>query len=199
MTEHDAGARIDEIHRRLAVTTGFDGFKPLFLCLVAGFGAVACGVIALAGITAEPIRTGTLAIAWLVTAGAVLLLTAVFVIAPALREQARFVRESAKHVTVQLVPVLIVGLAVSLLIIREHPGAIAMLPAVWSAVMGIGIVSMAPYLPRRTPLASIWYFAAAAVGFRLAPGTGAAFNLIICGVFSTGHLLTAVLIAERRS
>lgn len=189
----DPARQIEEIHRRLSVTTGFHGFRPVFLYGVAGFGAFATVANYLA-LSETPTGLRCTAIAWLVVAGLVVGLTGAFVIVPALRADSRFPREAARGVSLQLAPVLLSGLAVSLVVMSERPELLPFLPAGWALIMGLGIVSMAPYLPQRARFAALWYFACAVVACRLVPNGTEAFNVMVGTTFSVGHLLTGLLL-----
>jgi hypothetical protein len=193
MIDRESEVRIEEIHRTLSRTHGFHGFRPLLLYSVSGFAVAVALAVELFGISHT--NAETVAAVWLAAAAIVVVLVAGVVIVPALLSPSRFVRVAAKGVSMQLAPVLVVGLAASFAMI-SRAAAISYLPSVWAATMAVGIVSMAPYLPAAVWVSSIWYFASAAVLFRFEPRTAAGLNAVVAVVFAAGHAMTGFFLTR---
>ena len=70
----------------------------------------------------------------------------------------------------------------------------------WAAIFGLGIVSMAPYLPAKTRYISLWYFLGAVVAYYLNAEEPIGMSRLICTIFAGGHLVTgALLISETQA
>ena len=192
----DPSRQIDEIHRRLAVTTGFSGFRPEFVLSVALFATAVAVGIELFGFVERSIKD--VLYVWIGIAAVIVVITAIGVVIPAARASSRLARAAAKGVSFQLAPVLAVGLSASLLLINNHSELVWILPSLWSAVMGLGIVSMMPYLPAPTGTAALWYFACSVVLYRFAPDTSRELNRAMGIVFGGGHFLTGLLLFKAR-
>lgn len=195
MYRREAEERLSDVSRVLARATGFRGFKPALLAIIASISA-ATGVVAQIVFDGDTTAT-TVAVLWIAVAVVVATGAAVWAVLPGLRSEHGYVRRAAAGVVVQFTPAILVG-AGATAIMMGTTGAVSYLPAVWSSLYGVAIVSVSPYVPHSAGAASLWYLAAAAVLTLLPPDSAVALNQTVAATFTVGHALTAILLAPRK-
>lgn len=187
-------SQLEVIYRQLGRSSGFRGFTPAFLLIVAAAAAVA--TVAIAAIAAtQPLRV--VAAAWTGTGTAIALLVGLAVLVPEMRCESGIRRGAAHAVAMQMAFPLATGLAVTVAIIARHPSGVAYLPAVWLALFGVGIAGLAGVMRERVEYAAAFYLAAAAAAYFLEPARPLSFTLAVGVPFTVGHALTAALLRSK--
>lgn len=72
-------------------------------------------------------------------------------------------RRRTRRVVGQFVPGVVGAAILTAGFVHVSPDLVALLPGVWAICFGIGIFSSRPYLPRRSGLVALFYFAAGSV------------------------------------
>jgi hypothetical protein len=186
MHVRDALDRLDQIHDQLARSEVYRGFR---VPAVAGV-----GVLAIVAAAVQPAVPGVGFVwFWVAVAGAGGLIGNAAALHAYLAREDEFARRRTRQVLAQFAPCVLVGGAVTLGVARA-PDLVALLPGVWAAVFGLGIVATRPHLPRGTGLVGLAYVTAgAALLLRAVPGDGPS-GWAVGGVFGAGHLLTAFVL-----
>lgn len=187
-------SQLEVIYRQLGRSSGFRGFTPAFLLIVAAVAAAATAVIGVA--TAEqPLRV--VAAAWTGTGTAIAALVALAVLVPEVRSDSGIRREAAHATAIQMAFPLATGLAVTVAIVARHPSGVVYLPAVWLALFGLGVAGLAGVMRERVEYAAAFYLAAAAAAYFIAPARPLSFSLAVGVPFTVGHALTAALLRSK--
>ncbi len=198
VTREEALRQLDEIHRQLAKSTHFRGYRPLYLVFV---GVVAAGLTA-AQFLYPPLQDFTLgqaAAAWLALGAVVALAVGLGVFLPSFLNKDRLVRELAANVLGQFLPALALAAALGIAAVLRFPSVLPLFPTIMAGLFGLGITAMAPFLPARVGLSALWYLACALAFALLVPrgsetmAAGTALGLRMGIAFGIGHFITAVL------
>ncbi len=187
-------SQLEVIYRQLGRSSGFRGFTPAFLLIVAAAAAAATVAIALT-VAAQPLRV--VAAAWTGTGAAIVLLVALAVLVPEMRSDSGIRREAAHATAIQMAFPLATGLAVTVAIIVRHPSGVVYLPAVWLALFGLGIAGLAGVMRERVEYAAAFYLAAGAAAYFVEPARPLSFSLAVGVPFTVGHALTAALLGSK--
>ncbi|TWT98513.1 hypothetical protein [Stieleria varia] len=94
----------------------------------------------------------------------------------------------------RLSPAIVVGGGLTLVLCETAPETIWMLPGLWALMLGLGIYSTAPYLPRPLQSIGIWYLGMGMATLMLARDSYALSPWSMAIPFGGGQLLTAWLI-----
>jgi hypothetical protein len=184
-------SQLEVIYRQLGRATGFRGFTPGFLLVVAGGATVATLGLALVAGSGSLVRV---ALAWVCVAALAAASVFLVVLLPALRSASGIVRESAQATVRQMAFPLAAGGAVTVAILARHEAALRFLPAVWLGLFGLAVASLAGLVRERVEYAGVFYLAMAIAAYLAAPETPLAFTLITGSGFVAGHLITALLL-----
>jgi hypothetical protein len=185
MNASDALDRLAEIHDHLTRAEVYRGFRvPAVL---------AVGVVGLVAAVAQPYSAWTDGAAfvwyWVCVAGGCGVLGAVTAVRSYLLHEDDDARRQARKVVAQFFPCVVVGAAVTAAVVRNCPDLIPVLPGVWAAVFGLGVIAARPYVPTGVGAIGIWYLlvgAALLLGVAAVPAAWA-----VGGVFGLGHVATA--------
>jgi hypothetical protein len=105
-----------------------------------------------------------------------------------LRED-EFDRRQTRRVMGQFFPCVVVGAALTATAVRHGPELIPLLPGVWAAVFGLGIIATRPFVPRAVGAVGVWYLlVGVAMVLQLASLPS---HWAVGGVFGLGHFATA--------
>ena len=94
----------------------------------------------------------------------------------------------------QLLPAILVGLLLTVVLVRDAPGSVWMLPGLWQVIYSLGIFSSCKFVPRQMYAVGGWYLATGLI--YLATGGGEwAFSPWAMGVpFGIGQVLVAAVL-----
>jgi hypothetical protein len=186
MQVREAIEQLDEIHAHLAKAEVYRGFRASAVALTGVLGLVAAflqPVVLLAddsrGFVGYWVAVALLGAA--VGGGAALF-------AYLFRED-DFARRRTRRVLAQFLPCVAAGGLVTLGMQRAGPEFVPLLPGLWSALFGLGLISARPYLPRGVGRIGLLYLAAAGMLLVRPPANLPGWS--VGGVFGVGHLATA--------
>lgn len=197
MQHDEARLRLQEIHRQVARTSEFGGFRPGYLALIGG---AAFALALIQALQPDETAASRILLQWMLLGGVCALLVGAFVIVPELKAAERYRRELAAAVLRQFSPALIVGCAAGVYgILNASPGSamLASLPTVFAGSFGLGIVAISPFVPARAGLISWWYIACAGLLLWFQPDTSEVIALSMGVTFGAGHTATALLLRAR--
>ncbi|WP_439621028.1 hypothetical protein [Gemmata sp.] len=184
MHVRDALDRLDQIHNHLSRAEVYHGFRVPAVAAI--------GLLALGAAAAQPAVPGAAEGAgfvwfWVAVAAAGALTgTAAAAQAYATREDG-FARRRTRQMVLQFLPCVLTGAAVTAAVARA-PDLVGLLPGVWAATFGLGLLAASPHLPRGIRRVSLGYVAAgAALAVRWVPGAPPN-GWEVGTVFGAGHL-----------
>lgn len=187
MHVRDALDRLDQIHAHLSRAEVYRGFR---VPAVAGIGALA--VVAAAAQPQLPAAAEGVGFVWFwvaVAAVGALTGTAAAAHAYATRED-DFERRRTRQMVLLFLPCVVTGAAVTAAVARV-PELVGLLPAVWAAVFGLGLLAASPHLPPGVRYAALGFVAAGAgLALRWVPGA-APNGWEVGAVFGVGHFACA--------
>lgn len=190
MEVRDALDRLEAIHDQLTRSEVYRGFRVPAVAAV--------GLLAFAAAALQPLVPGV-GFAWywaIVAAVCGLIGTAAAVHSYAARE-GDFERRRTRRVAVQFLPCILAGAAVTVGVARV-PELVALLPGLWAAVFGLGLVAARPHLPAGVGLVGLGYVVSgAALLLRAVPGDEPS-GWSVGAVFGVGHLLSAFVLWKGR-
>ena len=187
------GRQLEVVYQQLARSAGFRGFRPAFLLPVS---VVAACTTATIWLVATRLGAYGVALAWVGVAAAIGLAVAAVIVLPALRAEPVVAREAARGVINQMLPPLGVGAVLTVVILLQHPEAVAFLPAVWLVLFGLGIAAISPMILARIEYSVIAYVVSAAIVYVLRSSEPGEFALLVGVPFTLGHLLTALILGS---
>ena len=183
--------QISEIHRHLAKSEIFYGYKPGVLLTV---GIIAFITAALQTWLFVPASNFIFLIQWLVIGVIILVIISGNILYNYLRRGSNFEIHQMAKVFVQFIPSIIAGVIMSLVLLFLEKSAIEFLPGLWAIIFGLGIFSMRPYLPRMIGFVALFYLLTGGILLCLVHYS---LSLLPWGMgltFGTGHLLAALIL-----
>jgi hypothetical protein len=158
---------ISAIRTQVARGTQFRGYGPLSIA--------ASGVIALLVAAAQdrwlPASAHDFKLflgVWITTAAVSVLLSAVETISRVRKVHSGLVMEMIQAAAEQFLPCIVVGLLLTLVLLRVAPQDSWMLPGLWAVVFSLGVFASCRFLPRQMFGVGAWYLAAGLVCLLLA-------------------------------
>jgi hypothetical protein len=195
MRAQDAIDRLGLIHDQLARAEVYPGFRPPAVALVGAVGLLAAAAHPLVPAAAAG---GGFITYWL----AVALVGAVVGFSAAARaytlEEDELARRRTRRVMAQFLPCLLAGAGVTAGVWRAGPELDYLLPGLWAAVFGMGIVAARPHLPAGVWAVGMGYVTAGVVLLAGADAAGGPSGWAVGGVFGAGHLATAAALRPGR-
>ena len=184
-------SEIRSIRNQMARSTEFRGYGP---ASIAFSGGLALAVAAFQ--SSSPIEAtffGTFGI-WIVTAGLAVLLSSAETVVRAQRVHFGLANEMIHSAIEQFVPALVVGLLLTMVLMRAAPESRWMLPGMWEVLFSLGIFASCRFLPKQMFGVGVWYLSA---GLCCLTACGAAktFSPWTMGIpFGVGQLLVAAVL-----
>ncbi len=183
--------QISEIHKHLAKSEVFYGYKPGAVFTV---GIVAFIVAALQTWLIVPVNEIIFLLQWMIVAGIIIIIMGGNITYNYLKRGSNFEIHQMTKVFLQFVPSLAGGFIITAVMLSLNNSAIEFLPGIWAILFSLGIFSMRPYLPRIIGFVSLFYLLAGTVllslvkiDFGFSPwGLGLTFGI--------GHLFTALVL-----
>lgn len=152
-------AEIDTIRGQLARVTEFRGYGP---ASIAASGLLAFGVAALQARWLRGTSQDLMAFVavWSATAAIAVVLAGIETVRRARREHSGLARQMIQSALEQFMPALVVGLLLTVVLIRVAPRDCWMLPGLWEIIFSMGIFASCRFLPRPMFAVGVWYLAA---------------------------------------
>src|SRR5438067_8902261 len=159
MRVSDALGQIAHIHEQLAKAEVYRGFHPQ--CVAAS------GLLGLAAAAVQPwmIADDSTAFVrfWLVVAAACGAAGVSATVQAYFGRDDEFARRRTRRVAGQFAPCVAAGVAVTVLLPRGGPDAVALLPGLWAVVFSLGVFAARPYLPHATGWVGLFYLGGGAL------------------------------------
>jgi hypothetical protein len=184
---------INAIRTQVARGTQFRGYGPLS---IASSGVLALLVAAaqnhwLAGSASD--LKWFLAI-WISTAALALFLSTIETIVRARRVHSGLAMEMIQAAAEQFVPCIVVGMLLTVVLMRVAPQDSWMLPGLWEVIFSLGVFASCRFLPRQMFGVGAWYLAAGLVCLLLASSHHALSPWAMGIPFGVGQLLIAAVL-----
>jgi hypothetical protein len=183
---------ISSIRRQVARTTEFRGYGPATLATTSVFAIAAALVQAQWAVDAERHLAAYLTI-WIATAAVSVALIAVQMHARTRRIHSGLADEMIRMAAEQFLPAMGAGALITIVLVRQIPGVVWMLPGWWQVIFSLGIFSSCRFLPRPMVAAGVWYLATGLISISL--GNARALSPWTMGIaYGVGQLLVAAIL-----
>lgn len=183
--------QISEIHKHLAKSEIFYGYKPKTLLIV---GIIAFLIAAIQTWWIIPVSNIIFLVQWLVTGTIIAIIIGGNIIYNYLKSGSNFEIHQMSKVFLQFVPNMIAGFIITGVMLLLESSAIVFLPGIWAILFSLGIFSMRPYLPRMVGYVALFYLIAGAVLLYIVR-----YNLSFSPwgmglTFGTGHIFASLIL-----
>jgi hypothetical protein len=189
---NQALSEIRSIRNQMARSTEFRGYGPISIAF-SGVLAVATAIFQSSMPAADATFFGAFGI-WVGTACVAVLLSGIETVARAQRVHSGLASEMIHSAIEQFVPALVVGLLLTVVLMRAAPDARWMLPGLWEVLFSLGVFASCRFLPKQMFGVGVWYLAAGLCCLTLC-GSNKAFSPWAMGIpFGVGQLLVAAVL-----
>lgn len=149
-------AEIELIRGQVARATQFRGYGPATL---AGTGVLAIMAAAVqAALVSDPSRHADAYLTlWVATAALSLALISAEAIARARRAHSALALPMLRSAGEEFLPAIVAGLLLTVVIARDSPQSVWMLPGLWQVIFSLGVFSSCRFLPRPMFVVGLWY------------------------------------------
>jgi hypothetical protein len=184
---------ISAIRTQVARGTQFRGYGPLS---VASTGILALFVAAAQSHWMPGSNQGLKAFldVWIATAAVAVFLSVLETIFRARRVHSGLAREMIQAAAEQFLPSIVVGLLLTVVLLRIAPQDSWMLPGLWEVIFSLGVFASCRFLPRQMFGVGAWYLAAGLVCLLVASGNHALSPWAMGIPFGIGQLLVAAVL-----
>jgi hypothetical protein len=184
---------ISAIRTQVARGTQFRGYGPLS---VASTGILALFVAAGQSHWMAGSNQGLKAFldVWIATAAVAVFLSALETIFRARRVHSGLAMEMIQAAAEQFLPAIVVGLLLTVVLLRIAPQDSWMLPGLWEVIFSLGVFASCRFLPRQMFGVGAWYLAAGLVCLLIASGHHALSPWAMGIPFGIGQLLVAAVL-----
>jgi hypothetical protein len=181
---------IAEIHRQMAKTEVYRGYRSAPFAASAVLGAVAASLQP-AGLGRDPVGFVTYWTAIAVCAG---FIGASEIVYNYVVHDDTARRRQTRRVVGQFLPSFVGGGAITAGVVHAEPGLIPMLPGIWALCFGIGAFASRLYLPRATGWVALYYYAAGLALMWTAHEGAPLSAWSVGGTFAAGQLLASAVL-----
>jgi hypothetical protein len=190
---HEALSRIDAIHRQLAGTETFRGYRSATVASSGVTALLAAGAQAIW--IPEPTANlhGYLSL-WIGAAALSVALVGVEIAVRSWQSQSAIARRLTLLAIEQFAPCLVVGALLTAVVVRAAPDSAWMLPGLWALVFSLGVFASCRLLPRASVYVATYYAVAGLVCLAVGQGAAALSPWTMAAAFGGGQLLTAVVL-----
>jgi hypothetical protein len=184
-------ADISSIKSQLAAGTMFRGFGPAVMALT---GLIALSVAAVQAWVSPPATPQTYVAAWVITAGAAIMLSGVEVIARTRRQHGGLADAILINALEQFLPAAFAGIALTAVIWTFAPAVLWTLPGLWQVLVSLGLFAAGRTLPREVRWVAGWYMVTGCAALALT-ASSPALNPWVMGLpFGIGQLALAAVL-----
>jgi hypothetical protein len=184
---------INAIRSQVARGTQFRGYGPVS---VASSGVLALAVAAAqtrwAQSSAHDLRL--FLVVWISTAAVAVSLSALETVFRVRRVHSGLALEMIQAAAEQFLPCIVVGLLLTVVLMRVAPQDSWMLPGLWAVIFSLGVFASCRFLPRQMFAVGAWYLAAGLVSLFIAAGHHALLPWAMGIPFGVGQLLVAAVL-----
>jgi hypothetical protein len=184
---------INAIRTQVARGTQFRGYGPVSIA--------STGVLALA-VAAAQVRWGQSSehdlrlflLVWIPTAAIAVSVSALETVFRVRRVHSGLALEMIQAAVEQFLPCIVVGLLLTIVLMRVAPQDSWMLPGLWSVIFSLGVFASCRFLPRQMFAVGAWYLAAGLVSLLIAATHHALLPWAMGISFGVGQLLVAAVL-----
>jgi len=152
----EALAEITAIRSQIARTAEFHGYGPVTVATT-GLMALVAGEVQAHNL-GNPVEAIAAYIAiWMATAALSLVLIGIEMVSRSRSMPSGLAEEMISTAVEQFLPAGIVGVLLTLVLVRFAPDALWMLPGLWQVLFSLGVFASARFLPRATYAVGAWY------------------------------------------
>ena len=186
---HKALGDISSIRRQVAHSTEFRGFGPATLAGTGVLAILAAGAQAL--MLPEPTTHISAYLSlWIWTAVLSASLIGIEMYARTRRIHSGMADEMLRMAVEQFLPAAGAGVLLTVVLVRNVPDALWMLPGIWQVIYSLGVFSSCRFLPRPVLAVGVWYLLTGLISIGLADGR--ALSPWVMGLsFGAGQMLVA--------
>lgn len=182
---------ISAIRTQVARGTQFRGYGPLS---VASSGILALGVAAAQSRSPTDSNVRVFLLVWISTAAVAVFLAALETIVRVRRVHSGIAMEMIQAAVEQFLPCIVVGILLTVVMLRVAPEVAWMLPGLWAVMFSLGVFASCRFLPRQMFGVGAWYLAAGLVCLLLS-GNHRELSPWAMGIpFGVGQLLVAAVL-----
>lgn len=183
--------QISDIHRHLAKSEIFYGYKPKAVFMV-GISAFIAAVVQ--NWLMIPANNVIFLAQWLVLASIVIVIMGGNIIYNYLKSGSNFEIHQMSKVFLQFVPSLAGGSIITAVMMLLESSALVFLPGIWAILFSLGIFSMRPYLPKMVGFVGLFYLFAGGILLLLVRYDLSCSSWGLGLTFGLGHLFTALIL-----
>ena len=187
-------AEIHSIRSHVARGTEFRGYGP---ASIAASGVLALLVAAVQAPWTARHANGDISswvAIWAGTAAVSLLLSGLETLVRARRVHQGFVREMIQSAVEQFLPALMVGLLLTVVLVRVSPQEGWILPGLWQLIFSLGVFASCRFLPRQMFAVGVWYLATGLYCLAVAGATRTLSPWLMGIPFGVGQLMVAAVL-----
>jgi hypothetical protein len=184
---------INAIRSQVARGTQFRGYGPLS---IASSGVLALAVAAVQARWAQSSEHDLrlFLLVWISTAAVAVFLSALETIFRVQRVHSGFALQMIQAAAEQFLPCIVVGLLLTVVMMRIAPQDFWMLPGLWAVLFSLGVFASCRFLPRQMFAVGAWYLAAGLVSLLIAAGHHVLLPWAMGISFGVGQLLVAAVL-----
>jgi hypothetical protein len=131
---------------------------------------------------------------WISTAAIAVVLSALETVFRVRRVHSGLALEMIQAAVEQFLPCVVVGLLLTVVLMRVEPRDSWMLPGLWAVIFSLGVFASCRFLPRQMFGVGAWYLAAGLVSLLIASGHHALLPWAMGISFGIGQLLVAAVL-----
>jgi hypothetical protein len=156
---HQAMSEIHSIRVQVARGTEFRGYGPASIAF-SGILALSVATVQSVWITDHSHDFARYLLVWVCAAVVAVGLTTLETFVRARRVHSGFAREMVGSAAEQFLPAVVVGMLLTVVLMRTAAQATWMLPGLWELMFSLGVFASARFLPRQIFAVGVWYMAA---------------------------------------
>ena len=189
---HKALGEISDIRRQMARSTEFRGYGPATLAAT-GLVAISTAGVQAVWLTDPAAHMAVYLGIWVSTAIVSAALIAMQTVTRTHRMHSGMADAMIRMAVEQFLPAPAAGALLTLVLLRDVPSALWMLPGLWQIIFALGVFSSCRFLPRPMILAGAWYLFTGLLCITLADNR--ALSPWTMGIsFGAGQLLVAAIL-----
>jgi hypothetical protein len=184
---------INTIRSQVARGTQFRGYGPLS---IASSGILALAVAAAQARWAQSSEHNLrlFLLVWISTAAVAVSLSALETVFRVRRVHSGLALEMIQAAAEQFLPCIVVGLLLTVVLMRIAPQDFWMLPGLWGVLFSLGVFASCRFLPRQMFAVGAWYLAAGLISLLIAAGHHVLLPWAMGISFGVGQLLVAAVL-----
>ena len=190
---HKALSEISAIRGQIARGAVFRGYGPITLATT-GLLALAAAIVQAYWLPDPQRDVVAYLTIWVPTAVLSLLIISVETITRARRLHCGLAAQMMQAAAEQFLPAIVAGLLLTVVLLRDAPQGLWMLPGLWQVVFSLGVFASCRFLPRAMFAAGIWYLCCGLLCLSLGAGHRALGPWMMGVPFGAGQLLVAAVL-----